>query len=250
MQTAKSIAVYAGDNDTIRVGAGSTIAIGGKGADSINTTFGSGPDGADIILGDNGVIVQNTETGSVIAHLLRVETTFDDQGDVDYITTGYGGDVILAGLGDDIVNAGDGNNIIFGDNGEIVGLDIAPVDGQGRPITLDTLSTTDAGIGGIDTIIAGLDSDIVMGGAQGDFITTNATETAGLYDAADIVIGDHGFMSFLREGGAEYASKIVSINPLNGGNDVIRTGAGNDIIVGGTADDSIIAGADNEPDLW
>jgi len=246
MQTAKSIAVYAGDNDTIRVGAGSTIAIGGKGADSINTTFGSGPEGADIILGDNGVIVQNTETGSVIAHLLRVETTFDDQGDVDYITTGYGGDVILAGLGDDIVNAGDGNNIIFGDNGEIVGLDIAPVDGQGRPITLDTLSTTEAGIGGIDTIIAGLDSDIVMGGAQGDFITTNATETAGLYDAADIVIGDHGFMSFLREGGAEYASKIVSINPLNGGNDVIRTGAGNDIIVGGTADDSIIAGADND----
>ena len=246
MTSARSMSATVGGDDLIDTGRGSTVVIGGFGADSINTDNGAGVDGADVILGDNGRIVQDTPDGSPTAYLTLIETTANAVGDIDTVTTGTGGDIILLGAGADILTDNGGNNLVMGDNGRIVGLDEAPVDGQGRPITLDTIDTVDPDIGAADLLVTGLGADIVLGGAGGDTITSNAGEAAGLYDGADILIGDQATISFTRDGGAEYADLIRSIDETEGDDDIITAGAGNDIILAGTGADRIDGGADND----
>ena len=57
--------------------------------------------------------------------------------------------------------------------------------------------TMDPTIGGDDTLSSGSGRDVLLGGAGGDSISTSRDAT----DAADIVLGDHGFADWvLRDG--------------------------------------------------
>ncbi|MEO1639795.1 MAG: hypothetical protein AAFU41_11175 [Pseudomonadota bacterium] len=246
LTSARTMSYTTGGNDDVALGLGSSIVMGGFGDDTINTAVGGGTDGADIILGDNGRLTQITPDGSSTAHVMSLETTANAVGGIDTVTTGVGGDLILLGEGADILTDTGGNNIVLGDNGRIIGLDEVPMDGQGRPIVLDSIVTVDAAIGAGDILATGLDSDIVLGGAGADQITSNNGEGIGDYDSADILIGDHATISFIRDSGAEYATQIRSIDEVEGDDDVIIAGAGNDIIIGGTAADRIDGGADND----
>ncbi len=106
--SARSINPGEGGNDTINVGAGTDVIIGGVGDDTIN-----GPASNGIIIGDDGLLMYS---GGV----LTLAQTSDPS---------YGGQRRhhrrlrhqhhLGGSGADSISAGTGNDIILGDNGQI-----------------------------------------------------------------------------------------------------------------------------------
>ena len=103
--------------------------------------------------------------------------------------------------------------------------------------------TVDPTIGGADTITTGLGSDIVLGGAAGDSITTNDGETAGTPDQPNIVIADHGFVdTVLLDGDPADLDRIWSTDVTYGGDDTVTTGNGDDVVIGGTGGDTIRGG--------
>ena len=89
-----------GGGDTITVGNGNNVILGGSGGDITTTsnrgdTISSG-NGSDVVIGDNG------------------NATFTDAGVLTYITTSAAG---VAGDYDDVINVSDGYNVVLGGNG-------------------------------------------------------------------------------------------------------------------------------------
>ncbi len=199
-------------NDHITTGAGRDLILGGQGSDTITSG-----DGADVILGDEGSI---TLGGGVIQQ--AVSESFAD-GMADVISSQGGADVILGGNGADQIDGGEGNNVITGDN--------AVVTFSGGVLARIEVLTPD--IGAVDTIVTGAGDDVIMGGAAGDVINAG--------NGNNVVIGDHGTITFL---GGAFAT-FTPTTPEIGGNDTITTGSGADRIVGGTGADWIDAGDGN-----
>jgi Ca2+-binding RTX toxin-like protein len=144
--------------------------------------------------------------------------------------------------GDRIV-AGDGFNIVLGDNGRILAAGAeAPRFGV-IGLTLGLVETIDSLIGGSDEIVSGVGRDIVLGGIDADTILANSGETASRPDAGNLVIGDNGLIDWTaaERGGtlagddadASDIDRVSSIDPDDGGNDLITTGAGDDLVIGG-----------------
>ncbi|MEP6565327.1 MAG: hypothetical protein ABJB10_09315, partial [Mesorhizobium sp.] len=100
----------------------------------------------------------------------------------------------------------------------------------------------DTAKGGADTITTGDGDNIVSGGAFGDIITTG--------NGSDVILGDNARFEFIiaSAAGLRVANlqRGFTINPLDGGNDLINSGGANDIVIGGTGDDEIHGGAGND----
>ena len=75
---------------------------------------------------------------------------------------------------------------------------------------------------------------VVFGGQGNDKIYTGS--------GSDIVLGDHGIVSWNLDGNPVDLDQVLSTQPETGGVDVITTGEGSDLVVGGTAGDTIDAG--------
>ncbi len=214
----KSTAPTIGGNDTIFGAAGPDLIVGGIGSDGI-AAF----EGDNIVIGDNGELDFDTNTGA----LVTAETTAPTAGGgSDVITSGSGRDVILGGQGDDTILAGGGDNVVFGDDG------VATFD----PAILVHMTSTDTGedgpaLGGNDTITTGSGNDVIVGGMGNDLI--NAGE------GNNVVFGDSADLTFTL---ASVLVTATSLAPGFGGNDTITTGAGFDVVVGGFGVDSISAG--------
>ena len=184
--------------------------------------------------------------------------------------------VVFGGQGADTIRTGTGGDIVVGDRGRVLWFTpgTVPVSGLGG-VVLDAAAlaaleavatavsghggfgdttdgveglvgivvTVDPTIGGADTITTGLGSDIVLGGAAGDSITTNDGETAGTPDQPNIVIADHGFVdTVLLDGDPADLDRIWSTDVTYGGDDTVTTGNGDDVIIGGTGGDTIRGG--------
>ena len=253
-----------GGSDTITGGGnGSNIIIGGAGADTI-----IGGSGQDTILGDSGSVDRD---GASIVLKVKTGGAGDETGaigGVDSIDGGAGDDVILGGAEGDIITALFDNNIILGDNGEV------NLNNAGS----NNIYTTNAPVGGSDTITGGGDgSNIIIGGAGSDSVVVGT--------GSDTILGDSGYVTrggvnpdgsidVLKvqtsrvetgdpdgsiggvdtiDGGAgddgeanlnnADSNDIFTTNPTVGDSDTITGGGvGSNIIIGGAAGDSIVGG--------
>ena len=98
-----------GAADSITVGNGNDIIIGGVGGDTINAAIGN-----SIIIGDDGAL---TYAGGI----LTLATTTDiGVGGNDVISTGSGNDIVFGGFGADQITTGTGNTMAFGDDGQVI----------------------------------------------------------------------------------------------------------------------------------
>ncbi|MCP4784386.1 MAG: calcium-binding protein, partial [Fuerstiella sp.] len=209
LQTISSLAPSIGDDDTITAGNGTTVAVGGFGADQITTG-----DGNNTAVGDNGLITRND-----LDHLLTATTTSPAIGDEDIVNIGTGVGAVLGGAADDSITAAGGRNLLLGDHGAVT------FNGAGIWLTVTSENT---GSGGDDSITAGSGSDFAIGGFGQDTITLN--------DGANVALGDNGSATFDAAG---QLRTMQTIDAHIGDEDVIRTGVDIDIVLAGNAKDNI-----------
>jgi len=263
-------AVDQGGDDVITVSAGNNLVYGGIGQDEV-TTGG----GADVIMGDNGLLVFSSGT---IASVNVADFTY---GTKDIIKAGDGNNIIAGATGNDDIEAGLNDDIILGDGGSLtftagilteaastadeVGDDVITVSGGANVIL---------GGAGIDTISAGSGADILLGdnGAiewtAKDHLHSLSVHNAGLDgyndnlsagDGNNIVAGGDGDDLIQSGDGADWilgdtgeilltSGQLKSIKTSNegSGSDNIRSGGGNDLVFGGLGDDEIRTGADHD----
>ncbi len=221
-------------------------------------TFNLGTDDADVfVLGDNGVAddgisrLTNSLTGfSIDFANPQTDLVFNLAGGNDTLIANaidslggdgipFHGEVIINGqMGEDIVdatnstygytiNGGQGRDLLTGGSGS------DRIDGGSESDQIN-------GLGGDDIIFGGDGIDYIIGGLGSD--TTNAGTDA----SPDYVVGDQGQLTFDARGNL---IELKTINPSQGGNDIITTGLGVDYVLGGFGDDTIdTSAADNAPD--
>ncbi|MEH6585177.1 MAG: LEPR-XLL domain-containing protein [Halioglobus sp.] len=235
--TTTDVANSSGGNDTISGNAGADVILGGVNEGIGNDViFGDadtqgGNDLADLILGDNGILLFNydwtvggnsddgeyTETDGNRLTLDLVRSFTDNLGGADIISGDVGGDMILGGNdgdtihGDDAVaeaGADDGDDIILGDNGDVffngdAGARIL----LGSAVQLITTRDESEATGGDDLIEGNAGNDIILGGvndggidrlygdAQNPDIVPNPNR-----DGDDIILGDNGLVNFGDDG--------------------------------------------------
>jgi Ca2+-binding RTX toxin-like protein len=171
-----------GGVDNISISGGKNIAMGGFAGDDIRIT------GADNIAAGDGGKLEVFEKRQVL------ETTSDELGGEDFITTGDGANVVLGGTTHDVIHTGAGNDTIVGDGGKVVmdlnrnallvtneGNDIPVLEGEGENAALKSSA-------GKDRIDAGDGDNVVMGGLDNDTIDTGTGK--------DVVFGDNAYATF------------------------------------------------------
>ena len=269
-----AVIIDAGGADTIETGDGDDIVIGGRFDDLIRAR-----NGDNLVIGDSGRILAATiDSLTGQAHydnqpitLGRVETIEDTDGGADTIRTLTGYDIVLGGHGGDQISGsliGDpgpasiDSNIILGDNGYI-DYDDDQLRGAANATDADDIdeivSTTttaapgvDANLneividaGGADTIDTGDGDDIVIGGRFGDIINGRHGD--------NVIFGDSGqILADAVNGPQQLAGQpmsmalITTIEPADGGDDIISTGDGEDIVLAGMADDTVTTSGGND----
>ena len=221
-----------GGNDHITTGGGPDIVIAGADQDTVLTESGD-----DIVLGDSGQATFNSDLDTgVLAEQIGILRTINSLaaaiGDNDTITTDEGADVVFGGAKDDLITAGTdengdtGRDIVLGDAG------MASFDVVGR---LDSIESTDTGIGGSDEIITGGGPDVVFGGFLDDEIASES--------GRDVVLGDNGSAQF---NDLDAPVRVETVAPLDGGVDTVYAGPQHDFVFGGTAGDVIHGGSEHD----
>ena len=253
-----SLAPSDGGVDIIVDVEGSDIIIGGTAGD--NVTAG---DGNNIVLGDSGRITAAVEDSprfspNVPLTVGSIETIAPDIGGSDTITSGTGYDILFGGDKGDSITVSDIYNLVFTDHNIVLGdnglIDYVRAERDlGVPPGADTdssdidliESTATYYAGGIDTIISGDGQDIIIGGRFGDTIIANHGD--------NLVIGDSGqIVAAMADTVQQFVGQpmtagiIETIQPDDGGEDIITTGDDNDIILGGFDSDTIVAGGDDD----
>lgn len=238
-----------GGADDIQGNEDADIILGGFDSDVI-----TGNEGHDSIFGDNGEIIyaagmvtrmvstdEDNATGGVdvINGYLAPEIECPDESILD-------DDIIIAGVGADEVNGNLGDDIIIGDNGEI---DYNPLEGDGDPLTIDLVRSTDILLGADDMLHAGEGDDIAIGGFGGD-------EMHGAL-GSDLLMGDNGEITL----DLDLVSHVVTTDTAatTGGADLIvgdddlvqcaEPYTSNDIIFGGVDQDDL-DGARGDDVIW
>ncbi|BAS54198.1 GLUG domain-containing protein [Leptolyngbya boryana NIES-2135] len=236
-------------NDTISGGIGSDTVYGEGGDDNIvggsftanvadGTDYLFGGAGNDVIAGDNATIDVNRSIAVFNDNNGAADYIFGDTGTLTFAPTGEvtraanasvagdGNDTISGGIGNDALFGGAGNDVISGNLGDdrLIG-DQGVIDFVNSAVT--KIETTEANVGGTDTLNGDEGNDIAIGGFGNDTISGNAGD--------DFLIGDNGRAQF----SAGILTRIESIDPGLGGNDAIAGNEGNDIAIGGFGDDTI-----------
>ncbi|HXT32826.1 MAG TPA: calcium-binding protein, partial [Vicinamibacterales bacterium] len=143
----------------------------------------------------------------------------------DTINAGAGDNTVIGGVGVDNITALVGNDTIMGDNGQF---NFAPL-----TAIIDSVATTELGLGDVDHIDAGQGQNILLGGFGKD------TLTAG--DGNNVVMGDNGLIDY------NAAGKLIGISTTDvlaatGDIDTVTMGNGNNTILGGVGGDRITTG--------
>ena len=222
-------------SDTIFTGTGADIIVGGSNSDEVVSTAGT-----NIVVGDNAILDFRALTSNGRYILSSIATVDADKGGADIIQTGAGSDIVIGGANVDEMDIGAGDNIAIGDNGVLTGSLTDLVYTGSASIALVEARSTDFTIGGADQIITGDGRDIVIGGADGDRISTGYSAA----DSADIVLGDEGRIQVRAQqaDGVYIVTLMQSLAATTGGGDVISTFGGSDLVIGGVGGDEIHLG--------
>ncbi|MDA1273124.1 MAG: hypothetical protein O2960_03590, partial [Verrucomicrobia bacterium] len=213
-----------GGPDTILLGGGNNVALGGADKDTI-----TGGSGNDIILGDNG-----SATFDPASHLLvDIHTTDPVDADWDLIDAGNGNNVVFGGTVNDTITTGSGGDVVVGDNGIAT---FYPTTG-----ILKDIQTSDPTFTGDDLINSGIGPDVVIGGSGSDLIDSGSVAAGDV--SRDVVVGDNGRAEFDTAGRLTFVTTLV---PDTGGVDNILIGAGDNVAFGGAGSDTLTGGNGND----
>ncbi|MEG4104110.1 DUF4347 domain-containing protein, partial [Microcoleus sp. Pol17C6] len=209
-----------GGNDTITGSNGADLLLGGSEDDNLS---GGSDESADILLGDNGVVVINDASEDAN----DIFSIFPTAGGKDTIDGGAGNDIAIGGTAEDLLLGFTGADILLGDHGRIT---------RDNTDSVQRVATTFEDNGGDDSIDGNEGADIALGGQGNDSITGG--------NADDILLGDNGVV--VRNDGSADANDIYSTSPTAGGSDTITGDEGADIVVGGRVGDRIFGNQDND----
>ena len=237
-----SLSATEGGADTIVAGNGGSIVMAGVGDDTIRLGNASASGAGSIVIGDHAKLTFDGTTGLA----LHIDVAFSGLGGADTITLGNVAGIVMGGAYADTITVGNGNVLIVGDEGLIAGTSMKPTASGSIPMNLSSVATTIVTAGGADVINTGSGSSIILGGEGGDKITTSAGLAANTPAGANIILGDHGQITFAAmQAGSGLPVLIESLLATNGGADTLQAGAGNDVIIGGFGADVISASAGN-----
>ena len=204
-----SVSEKAGGTDTIIANGNRNVVIGGAKTDTIhlngadNVAVGDNGEvkyvGSDVVNGASGGVVEHVYGDSTKTYLNYVQSTFDEFGDKDTITTGDGKNVVIGGTNADTITTGAGNDVIIGDGGEVfVDRDRNPLfvnnDNRNLPVTEEDDEGNEVvkNSSGGDKILAGDGDNVVFGGLNGDDALDDITTGTG----KDVVFGDNAYATF------------------------------------------------------
>ncbi|HQV08466.1 MAG TPA: calcium-binding protein, partial [Thauera sp.] len=238
-----SIATAMGGKDTIDTGDRNDIVLGGQDEDVIRTGQGS-----NIALGDSGKLTSaefdvapSLMVFSVHEFIVcEIETIGFEDGGRDFITGSDLNDLIFGGAGGDVIYAGDGDDLVFGDQGRIeckngvpfipeislrpVCWDLENQDGSAHAnqgFLLFEALNVDKSTGAGDDLVFGQGGDDLIMGQQGDDVLYGG-------DGDDVLIGGSNVAGVTDDQGVfHYALD---------GDDRIDGGAGVDAIAGDNAE--------------
>ena len=220
---------FGGDDRAFGDGGGSDTMLGGFGDDSL-----VGGEQADIIFGDNGVVVGPDGSGQA-NDLFSIAP---NDGGRDTVDGAAGDDIIIGGTVDDTLGGGSGSDVILGDHAYIT---------RSAANVLEDIKTAFEDNGGSDLVLGGAGNDVLIGGHAGDTMYgDDATGSSGAADGEDIMLGDNGEIvligttgSLLVQGAAVDTITATDTSEANGGADTMSGNAKADVILGGVNSDTI-----------
>ncbi|MBF0184830.1 MAG: DUF4347 domain-containing protein [Magnetococcales bacterium] len=251
-----------GGNDTITMGNGFKVVLGGYGSDVVSllaSTLGDaiGPITVTGIAAVTGTVDQKRGRSGRYVVGDNAEILFDDQGGLtdietidtststgnnDTITVGLtpatantvdiGTNVLIGGMGNDAItvlgvdSTGTSFDTILGDNGEVHRNDyngkLAGEVNSGTPYALRDVHSTYRTMGGDDTILTSMGNKVMVGGYGSDTVTVTLA-TAVPADTR-FISGDNAALTFDRFGGmTDFVT--TDTQAVTGGDDQIRVGS-------------------------
>ena len=223
------------NDDTIKVGNGNDIVIGGSGADTITANYQtpgtvntSSNTVNDILMGGDG------EIDFINGVVSTVTSTYTNDGGDNTISAGNGNDLVIGGLGANTITLGNGRDVVVGESGEALFsngviytvFDIAPAAVGG--------GTPDTGSSENNTITVGNGNDVVIGGSGSNSISAG--------NGNDYLVGANGVVDFVVVSGTLMVLRADSADSVYYGNNTIMAGNGVDSIIGGSGSDTITTG--------
>ena len=219
--------VTAGGADSLHLGDGSNIAIGGASDDEITAGMNS-----DIVAGDHVSLFFNQ--ASIVTDLITIDTDFT-VGGRDTISILGGSNIIVGGVAGDNITAGGGNDLIAGDQLTLrrddagLVLSVLPSDYLAGVISTDSDDSIDAGHGD-NRVIGGTGSDIIIAGDGEDIIVG---------DLADIRL-DQGVVATITPLLLDHSFADDDIIDAGHGDNSVMGGTGSDVIDSGDGDDTLV----------
>ncbi len=228
---------FAGNN-TITVGDGADVVIGGSGANTI-----AAGNGNDVILGHLGELhfdrLDHADATGAHPDVIGYGQPQDGSQLVflgDIITAGNGSNIIVGGGGDNAITTGNGGSVIFGAGGAVTR------DGLRGNVVIEAQTRDELFFGGDNTITTG-DGDNVIFGGRG-YNTISAGTGTNVRLGNDIIVGHAGKVQYSDDlqyvtvtgGPTGGTPDIPSISAF--GDDVIDA-YGSAIIIGGSGSDQI-----------
>ena len=221
-------------NDTIKLGDGYSVVIGGAGGDGI--TVGNGN---DYLFGDNAQVQYAMAGGANI--VTRAASIAGANGGDDRITAGNGDNAVVGGVGNDTISLGNGDNLAIGDSGEIV----QAFDANGNAITNTTRDASghpvlhrDIVLEKIATITGefAIDSAASLTTALAGMTAADMSLLVGAYDASGArVLTAAGY----------WQTDVLTLSLVPDGNDTITVGNGTNTVIGQGGNNAITAGNGN-----
>ena len=232
VESATSGSIYGGD-DTISVGSGNNVIVGGLGADKITTGNGN-----NVVLGDSGTIlytaagqlqtVVSTFGGAAVGGVGATADTGTSSNDT--ITLGSGNNIVIGGAGADLIVLAVGADIILGDDGQI---------NYALGVLTSVVSTDGAlGYGGNDTIEGPTVNGLVTYAGSGDSVVFGGigSDTILIGGPNNVILGDDGTASYASNG------NLITVQTTDAGigaaDTITATGSSN-VIMGGAGGDLI-----------
>jgi hypothetical protein len=204
-----------GGNETITMGNGKDIVIGGSGNNTITATSGN-----DIVVGDNATILYDS-SGNVASitstDVVTSGTVTTDYGGNDTIKLGNGNGVVIGGLGANTITVGNGNSSIIASDGVFTLVNNV----------LTTAQTLNPTVGAGDTVNVGAGRNVVIGGPGNDTVTLAASTTYA-------VLGGPGTVNYDAAGWAKTATLNAPATVATTGTDKITIGTTTSTLSGTT----------------